>query len=176
MENQRIRVTKRMLKEALIRLLDHKSIEKIKVQELCLEAQINRTTFYKYYGNQYDLMNEIQAEFLQQLDIHFANEDNPKNLENVLAYMYEQKELCIALMQTISDDRFIESIIGLSCITNELEQGLANNYEGDRKSYAMEFILRGAYSVVRRWLYSDTPETPGFIAGIITDITGRLCD
>ena len=55
MENQRIRITKRMLREALIRLLGKKPIEKIRVQELCQEAQINRTTFYKYYGNQYDL-------------------------------------------------------------------------------------------------------------------------
>ena len=31
MENQRIRVTKRMLKEALVRLLENKPIEKITV-------------------------------------------------------------------------------------------------------------------------------------------------
>ena len=67
MENQRIRVTKRMLKEALIRLLKQKSIEKIKVQELCTEAQINRTTFYKYYGSQYDLMDTYSPNLLQSL-------------------------------------------------------------------------------------------------------------
>ncbi len=126
MENQRIRITKRMLREALIRLLGKKPIEKIRVQELCQEAQINRTTFYKYYGNQYDLMNEIQAEFLQQVEKHFADDDNPKNLVNVLAYMNEQRVLCLALIQTISDDSFLKSLIGLSYITTELEQGLSD--------------------------------------------------
>ena len=46
MENQRIRLSKTMLKNALIRLLANKSIDKITVYELCAEAQINRTTFY----------------------------------------------------------------------------------------------------------------------------------
>ena len=176
MENQRIRVTKRMLKEALIRLLGQKPIEKIRVQELCQEAQINRTTFYKYYGTQYDLMNEVQAEFLSELEKHFETDDEPKNLVNVLTYMDEQRELCLALIQTISDDSFLESLLGLAYITNELEQGLGDKYEGSRKAYTREFLLRGAYSVVRKWLYADTPESPEFLAGIIMDLALRLCE
>ena len=175
MENQRIRITKRMLKEALIRLLGQKAIEKIKVQELCQEAQINRTTFYKYYGNQFDLMNEIKNEFLNQLEMHFENDDDPKNLVNVLSYINEQREICLALIQTLSDDSFLKSIIGLSYITTELEQGLSSRYEGIRKEYANEFLLHGAYAVLRRWLYSDSPETPEFIADVIMEMAGRLC-
>ena len=175
MENQRIRITKRMLKEALISLLGQKPIEKIRVQELCHEAQINRTTFYKYYGNQYDLMNEIQSEFLQQLEKHFADDDTPKNLVNVLAYMDEQRKLCQALIQTISDDSFLESLIGLSYITKELEHGLANQNDECRKSYATEFLLRGAYAVVRRWLYAEVPESPELIAGVIMELAEKLC-
>ena len=175
MENQRIRVTKRMLREALIRLLGQKPIEKIRVQEICLEAQINRTTFYKYYGTQYDLLNEVKEGFLKELEMHFENDDEPKNLVNVLAYMDEQRVLCLALISAISDDSFLESLLGLSYITTELEQGLADRYYGSRKEYATEFILRGAYSVVRKWLYADTPDTPEFIAGIIMELAGGLC-
>ena len=46
MENQRVRLSKALLKEALVRLLETKPLDKITIYELCAEAQINRTTFY----------------------------------------------------------------------------------------------------------------------------------
>lgn len=174
MENQRIRVTKRMLKEALIRLLKQKSIEKIKVQELCTEAQINRTTFYKYYGSQYDLMDSIQSEFIAELEKHLENGDDPKNLVNVLSYIDEQREICLALLHTVSDEGFLKSVLGLSCITAELENALSEKMSGNRKIYTIDFILHGAYAVVRRWLDSENPESPEVIADIIVDLTGRF--
>ena len=44
-----------------------KSIQKIYVRELCVKADINRSTFYKYYESQYDLLAEIENDFLQEL-------------------------------------------------------------------------------------------------------------
>ena len=54
-ENQRIMLSKRLIKESLTRLLASESIHKISVRMLCEEAGINRSTFYKYYGSQYDV-------------------------------------------------------------------------------------------------------------------------
>ena len=84
MENQRIRLTKKMLKSALIKLLESKPIEKISVYELCAEAQINRTTFYKYYGSQHDLMADIQADFLTELENSLRETDRPLSLLMIL--------------------------------------------------------------------------------------------
>ena len=44
-ENQRITLTKRLLKESLVRLMEAKSLQKISVSELCKDAGINRATF-----------------------------------------------------------------------------------------------------------------------------------
>ena len=65
MENQRIRLSKTLLKNALVHLLQKKPLNKISVLEICETAQINRTTFYKYYGSQTDLLNEIESDFLR---------------------------------------------------------------------------------------------------------------
>ena len=48
MENQRIRLSKTLLKNALVHLLQKKPLNKISVLEICETAQINRTTFCKY--------------------------------------------------------------------------------------------------------------------------------
>ena len=49
-ENQRIKLTKRLLKESLLKLLTEKNIKKISVSELCQTAGINRSTFYNHYN------------------------------------------------------------------------------------------------------------------------------
>ena len=59
-EDRRVRVTKRMLKDALIELLKTKDIYHISIRELCETADVNRTTFYKYYGNQFDLLADME--------------------------------------------------------------------------------------------------------------------
>ena len=68
MENQRIRLSKAMLKEGLLKLLKDKQLNQISIYELCQTSGINRTTFYKYYGSQTDLLNEIEADFFAQIE------------------------------------------------------------------------------------------------------------
>ena len=68
MENQRVRLSKMLLKNALIKLLKEKPLEKITIYELCAEAQLNRVTFYKYYGSQYDLLTDIENDCFRKLE------------------------------------------------------------------------------------------------------------
>lgn len=63
-ENQRIILTKRMLKEALLKLMETKSIQKISVSELCKEAGINRVTFYNHYSAPSDILTEMGDELI----------------------------------------------------------------------------------------------------------------
>lgn len=66
-DNQRTVVTKRMLREGLLRLLKTKSLDKINIVELCNEAGINRTTFYRHYELPKDILYEMQAEFMEEM-------------------------------------------------------------------------------------------------------------
>ena len=62
-ENQRVRITKMLLKDALTKLLYEKKIEKVTVSELCEAAGVNRSTFYKHYGSQFDVLDDIEKDF-----------------------------------------------------------------------------------------------------------------
>jgi len=44
-DNRRVKMTKRLMKEALIDLMDQKPLEKITVTEICKIADVNRSTF-----------------------------------------------------------------------------------------------------------------------------------
>ena len=174
MENQRVRLTKRMLKEALIRLLEQKPIEKITVHELCAEAEINRTTFYKYYGSQFDLMDDMQEDFLRELETSMREKERPVSLLNILTYIDNHRVFCTTLLRSATDNGLLGKIFSLSLITQQLEAQTAPRYEGYRNGYVKEFVIYGCYSIIRRWLMSENPETPEDITDIILKLIERI--
>ena len=48
------------IRRAVLRLAARKPLHKISVTEVCREAPVHRSTFYKYYGSPYDVMGEIR--------------------------------------------------------------------------------------------------------------------
>ncbi len=68
MENQRVYLSKKLLENALISLLKQKSLYKISIRELCEVASINRSTFYKYFSSQFDLLNYMENNLLKGID------------------------------------------------------------------------------------------------------------
>ena len=64
--NQRTRLSKMMLKNALLDLLREKGmITKISVRELCERADLNRSTFYAHYSEPKQLLAEVEDELLE---------------------------------------------------------------------------------------------------------------
>ena len=49
MSDRRVKYTKMVLRNALIKLLETKPISRITIKEICEEADINRTTYYAHY-------------------------------------------------------------------------------------------------------------------------------
>ena len=66
-EDQRTRITKKLVRESFLALLSKKDIRHITVKEICEMAQVNRGTFYKYYLDVYDLKEQIENEFLRAI-------------------------------------------------------------------------------------------------------------
>lgn len=66
-QDLRIIKTKENLQNALLELLKEKSIEKIKVAELCRRANVNRGTFYLHYALVDDLFKELFQDIIIDL-------------------------------------------------------------------------------------------------------------
>ena len=65
----RIRRTRRLLHDALKRLLEEKEFDKITIQDITEAATLNRATFYAHYPDKFALLEElIRVSFLQLLD------------------------------------------------------------------------------------------------------------
>ena len=70
--DRRSRYSKKVIKEALLELLNEKSLNEITVVDVCRMADVNRGTFYKYYRDVLDLYSEIEDGFINKIHTLFV--------------------------------------------------------------------------------------------------------
>lgn len=81
----RIRRTRKLIWEALLKLMAEKGFSSITVNEICELAMVHRTTFYKHYEDKYDLLRQG----IMGLFDEFTNDTIPATKDNILAYSFD---------------------------------------------------------------------------------------
>ena len=86
MENQRVRLTKKLLTDAFIDLLEVNKIEKISIHQLSLKAGVNRSTFYLHYTDIYHFLQEIELNLVNDIKeyIEVSKHESNSNITNLL--------------------------------------------------------------------------------------------
>lgn len=62
-----LRRTQKLLREALIELIEERGFDALTVRELTERAMVSRATFYRNYQDKYDLVEQIFGEAMQAL-------------------------------------------------------------------------------------------------------------
>jgi AcrR family transcriptional regulator len=65
--NLRVRRTQKLLREALIELIEDRGFDALTVGEITERAMVSRATFYRNYQDKYDLVEQIFTEAMQTL-------------------------------------------------------------------------------------------------------------
>lgn len=178
-ENQRVLLTKRLLKEGLLRLLTEKSLAQINVSELCREAGINRATFYNHYSIPQDVLRELEQDMAQDLRNLAPKvqtvETARKYTEDICAYLYDRRELIRILLDCKTDEDLLE-------IISETNRRYWGQY-GTHPEYGLDeasaklmvtFFSSGAYYLIRQWLLDDVDKTPAEVAELIFRLVTRM--
>ena len=163
-DNRRVVMTKRIIKDIFIEMLEKKSIQKIYVRELCIKADINRSTFYKYYESQYDLLAEIENDLLIEIEEKCKDTDNTKGLNNILQYISRNKKTYKVIFNANIDSMFPKKLLNLPIITEIMNNKLVNKNEN---KYKKIYILEGGYHVILKWLNNDCRESPEEITRLV---------
>lgn len=176
-ENRRTQMTKKILKDSLLELLEQQDIQKISIRSLCELADLNRSTFYKYYESQYDLLKEMEDDLLDQIEMVISKDTglsvNDNHLASILQFMQDNLKLSKILINSNADVDFQKQVLGLPSIMERL-QSLKNEYGETEYSYAQTLILYGGYHIVMQWVENDCKESPQEMAGIIEHLIRRI--
>ena len=176
MENQRVRLSKSLLKQALLELLKEKGIEEITVYELCRRAQINRTTFYKYYGSPPALLNEMVQELFDELEKYLSADERSELsiLRKAVEYLEKEQDKCRVIINSVSDTECSERLFGLPGVLSMFERGIRQPVTDTQKEYLLLFFCQGGYAIIRRWLNRGCREPAEEIAGLLYSIRGSM--
>lgn len=172
--DRRVKYTKLALKEALIELLKQKSIDKISVKELCEVADINRSTFYAHYADQYSLLHQIEQEVLDGIN-HYLSDFNFESYEDgsiqvmnrIFDYIVENADLCKVILGESGDIALQKKIM---MIVMQHGVPLLREQKGiDEKTleYVYLFCVTGSIGVVQKWLQTGMQETSREMAELI---------
>ncbi|GGG89274.1 TetR/AcrR family transcriptional regulator [Paenibacillus radicis (ex Gao et al. 2016)] len=66
-EDRRVSRTKQFISGALLELLQEKRIEDIAIKDITERANVNRSTFYAYYSDKFDLLDQMTKAKLDEL-------------------------------------------------------------------------------------------------------------
>ena len=178
-ENQRIAITKRLLKESLMKILQTKDLDTISVAELCRDAGINRATFYRHYQIPKDILMEIQRDFYLRLRQEVKIPESVENLRNVIetlcSCMNENLELVRILIKNNSDANFTNFIndIFLELVTEYRHIGITDKLNQEDIRFLALYSAGGSYFVLRSWAMGSSQKSPAEIAGYLYHLASR---
>ena len=174
----RIIKTKRAIRDATMKLLSQKNIDDISITELAQTAQINRKTFYNYYQNVYQVVDEIENETVEKFVSVFQSTDwyNGDELDFYKIFF------CVT--ESVRDNmdffRHLLNISRTSVLMVKVENTLKQNALQYFKQYieidenlllwALDYIISGMFSVFGTWLKSGQQLS----AKEVTDFVGIM--
>ncbi len=162
--NRRILYTKKVIKESLIELLQHKKIHEVTVTDICKKANINRGTFYTHYKDAYDLLKSIEDELFNQI-LEYIEETPVEDYKNILLLkalelIDENKELCRILFSKQMENNIMDRIIYIAN-KSEIDKLISSSKVDDVfLDYFIKYSVGGVFSVIQTWLENDLNESP----------------
>ena len=176
-ENRRVRMTKQLLKDALLELLEQQKLVSISVTAICKTADVHRSTFYKYYMDPADLLKDIEQDFLDRIPTPPRNLDQ-LNQEQLLlettAFFDDVKENQKAyriLFGGSAGNSFASTLVEYLCsgyIVFEKE----NSGLSDR--FMRLYIANGTVGMLREWIDKNFPVSSRQIAEMMYSFSRKI--
>lgn len=144
-------LTKTLLKNSLMELLETQDIRKISIKELCEHAGINRSTFYRYYGSQFDVLKEIEADSAQNVIAILEShpEDRAAALLGICCYLERNALYIRPLLNNSSDSEFVKMILSHHTIRQEIWLSIESAYDKENLDYVFDFIAFGSARIIQ---------------------------
>lgn len=147
--------TRQNLIDAFWELYSNKRIEKITIKEITTKAGYNRSTFYEYFTDVYDLLDQVENQLitkLQELPLRqLSSEDVAFPLEALVTMYGDYSKYFVVLLGDHGDPSFQRKMKeSFKPMIKEtlLAQGASEGFELD---YSLEYVLSAMIGILDYW-------------------------
>lgn len=163
--DRRVRRTKALLLQGLIRLMGEKDIKDISVRELSDLVDINRGTFYLHYSDIYDMLAQLEDELFEEFHAILDRTLNPESgvlshntLLEIFSFLERHLELARVMMGPHGDLTFVNRMKDL--VKDRIYSILESQQATEDYPYIESFIVSGFVGVIEAWLNHPAPPSP----------------
>ena len=158
-QDRRVQRTKKSIRNAFLRLLAEKPLDKMSVKEIADYADIDRKTVYNYYNGVYDILDDLETELMQDFEVAIegfdfeTREDLDIFLE--LAQILKKRMDIYSLLMKIDNARLQPKLV---ISLKEKVVKVINRfgaYPENQVALVAEYITSGLYVAYRHWFNSD---------------------
>ena len=93
----------------------------------------------------------------------------------VLAYIEENRELFVLLMNNNIDPGFAERIFSLPKIGDLLDAALVNCRDDRKRTATISFVIHGSYKLLQDWINQENRLSPHEQTEMMLDLAQRVC-
>lgn len=159
--DHRTRVTKMLIRKAFTDQLRQRPIQSITVKALCDAAGINRGTFYAHYDDIYDLLHQVEAEMMQDLETAFkplletetADLTQLRITAEIFRCLRNNADICTVTLGPYGDKSFAQRLIQIG---REKCMETYTRYFPDATPKQIElyytFMSAGSIGLLESWL------------------------
>jgi len=173
--DRRVRKTKKLLMQSLTKLLAEKKVNKITVTELTDLADLNRSTFYLYYKDIFDMLDQIEYELVRDFnkacDEFSSHEITYDNMLSFLTFLFEfvndNADIFKILIGSNEDYSFIEKF---KKTIRKHHPSLENVLSEKSLHYFRPYIISVCIGVMQQWLEDGTRVPPKDMAVLMTGL------
>ena len=177
-QNRKTQYTQMVLRDALMELMEQKSISQITVKELCVKADINRTTFYAHYSDPNDLLHHIEADVLLSVSKAVSSLHCPIDkssilqvFQELLQYIADNNKQIQILLSERGDVYFPKELFTMIYEKCEL---MALAPPSSTKEFYFIFVLNGSIGLIQHWLKSGLTKSTKEMAEIIFNMAAQI--
>lgn len=148
-------MTKKLIKDAYLELLESNPSEKISVTDVCKVADVNRSTFYMYYEDTIALRHDIENDVMDQIPVLSDTDKQFVDiLERFFSYIEENSRMFrILILQSDNrafNRRLIDAVLEKYRILSRANSERLAKYE-------YVFIVSGVIGLLGAWIEEDFP-------------------
>ncbi|MDR0400622.1 MAG: TetR/AcrR family transcriptional regulator [Treponema sp.] len=157
--DRKSRYTRKVLRDSLVELMKDKPITKITIKELCENADINRTTFYAHYRDQYDLLRCIEEETLARIEEivdKYENKSGSRELtemvEEIISFIAGNSNSIQILLSENGDIGFQKKLFRRFMRKEQIMKYFSDPPAGEGNEYEYVYVINGTVGLVQYWL------------------------